>query len=78
MNTVKGAFWLVGGAGIGAGFTYLYATRKGRRMRRQLSRMLDSYRYNIEDSGRDLLERGKELAESARTFWGERSRVFQH
>ena len=65
--------WLVAGIGIGAGATWLFATRGGRKAQRQVVRIVDDGREYLVKAGQDALEkgkdfyeRGKELAEDAR------------
>ena len=76
-----GALWLIGGVGIGAGCTYLFATREGRRFRRKVYRTAQDYRNEMLESGRemmdkgkDLIDRGKVMANNTREFFGDRIR----
>ena len=69
-NSGEKIFWLVAGAGIGAGATYLFGTREGRRYRRQVARMvedgceqLEVVRQDVLESGKEVFERGKEIVE---------------
>ena len=80
----NGIAWLVGGIGIGAGCTYLFATREGRRLRRNMYRRAEDCRERVVSAGKDMLEngkelldRGKDLGHDAREFLGRSARAFQ-
>ena len=75
MNTsyVGKGLWFVAGVGIGAGATWLFATRGGRKARRQVAHMVkDGREYIVKagesacETGKEFYERGKEFAEDAR------------
>ena len=81
----SGALWLIAGVGIGAGCTYLFATREGRRFRRKVYRTAQDYSAEMLESGRemmdkgkDLLDRGKAFASNTREFLGHRARRASH
>ena len=57
----SGVLWLVAGVGIGAGCTYLVATREGRRFRRKVYRTAQDYRNEMLESGREMMEKGKDF-----------------
>ena len=65
--------WLISGVGIGAGCTYLFATRDGRRLRRRLhqrgARLVETSQDWVE-SGKQLVDRGVELANDVGDFVG--------
>ena len=76
--------WLAGGMGLGAGCTYLFATRQGRRLRRNMYRKAEDCRDRMVSAGEDLLHNGKSLLDRSRAFGddmreflGRTSRVFQ-
>ena len=58
-----GFVWLVAGLGLGAGVTYLFTTKSGKKARRYVSRMAEDGREKLAESGQEVLERGKELFE---------------
>ena len=62
MKTTDG-LWMIAGIGIGAGVTYLFATRQGRRLRRNLYRKADQYRAKFVAGTQDMLENGREILE---------------
>jgi YtxH-like protein len=85
MMKASGALWLISGVGIGAGCTYLFATRDGRRLRRRVARMAEDCRSHLAEGGKEMMEGGKELldkgkalADDAREFIGRGVRGFQH
>ncbi|MCH7979000.1 MAG: YtxH domain-containing protein [Acidobacteria bacterium] len=58
-----GFVWLVAGLGLGAGVTYLFTTKSGKKARRYVSRMAEDGRERLTESGQEVLERGKALYE---------------
>jgi hypothetical protein len=80
----NGIPWLIGGIGIGAGCTYLFATRAGRRLRRNIYRKAEDCTSRVVaagndmlESGRDLVERGKDLGNYTTNFLRRGARAFQ-
>ena len=70
---IQQSLWFTAGLGIGIGATWLFATRDGRRARRQVAHMVkDGREYIVKagesacETGKEFYERGKELAEDAR------------
>ena len=67
--------WLIAGIGIGAGSTYILATRGGRRLRRKIARQSTQLRDRLFSSGKDivgrsksLIDRGKQTGDQVRQF----------
>ncbi len=58
-----GFVWLVAGLGLGAGVTYLFTTKSGKKARRYVSRMAEDGRERFTEGGQEVLERGKALYE---------------
>lgn len=73
-NTVEKALWFVVGAGVGAGVTFLYGTRTGRKYRRQMARMAEEGCERITETGQEILNKGKEFYESGKQFVEETGR----
>ena len=55
--------WLVAGAGLGAGLTFLFATKSGRKARRQVMRYAEETGERIAETGQDVLDKGKQVYE---------------
>lgn len=64
----KNSLWLIGGASIGAGATWLFGTRSGRKARRQMARMVEDGRERLGEAGHDVLEKGKEAFERGKEY----------
>ena len=62
--------WFTTGLGIGAGATWLFGTRSGRRARRQITRVVEDGRERLTEAGHDVLEKGGELYERGKEFVG--------
>ena len=58
-----GIVWLVAGLGLGAGVTYLFTSKSGKKARRYVSRMAEDGRERLTETGQEVLDRGKELYE---------------
>ena len=62
------SLWLTAGIGVGAGATWLYGTRSGRKARRQIARVAEDGRERLTEAGHDVLEKGEELYERGKEF----------
>ena len=60
--------WFVVGVGIGTGATFLFGTREGRKVRRQVARMMEDGCDQITEAGREAIDKGKELLDEGRGF----------
>jgi len=76
MKRAQKIMWFAAGVGGGAGLTYLFATREGKRIRRRLNRMAEEGRCRIVEGGQELLDRGKEMADDAREYLKRGTRAF--
>jgi len=54
-NHIQQSLWLTVGLGIGAGATWLFTTRDGRRARRQIAHMVKDGRERLNETGHDAL-----------------------
>lgn len=59
------AIWFLAGAAVGATVALLFAPQSGERTRKLIGRKAEEGRDAIYDSGRDLYEKGKEIADEA-------------
>jgi len=60
------AVWFLAGAAVGATLALLYAPQTGTQTRRLLVKKSKQGREALGDSGRDLMDRGRELYEKGR------------
>lgn len=68
--------WFVAGAAIGAAVALLYAPQSGEDTRRFLGDKAKEGRSALADSGRDMMERGRELYDRGRKMADEAADMF--
>ena len=68
--------WFLAGAVIGAGAALLLAPKSGKDTRNYLSRTTKDSREAMESSGRELMERGKELYDRGKKIAEDASELF--
>jgi len=69
--------WFVAGAAIGAAVALLYAPQSGDRTRRLISRKAKEGRDVLSDSGRELLDKGRDLYEKGRQVADDAAELFE-
>lgn len=69
--------WFLAGAVIGAGAALLLAPQTGKETRDYLGRTTKESRDSMEASGRELMERGKELYDRGRKIAEDASDLFE-
>ena len=69
--------WLMAGVAIGATVALLYAPASGDETRRTIVKRTTEGRVAIADSGRDMLERGKEMYEKGRKMADDAADMFE-
>jgi len=69
--------WFIAGAAVGATFALLYAPQSGDRTRRLISKKAREGREVLEDSGRDLLDKGRDLYKQGRKVADEAADLFE-
>lgn len=69
--------WFLAGASIGAVIALLYAPASGEETRRIIAKKTEEGRGALQDSGKDLLERGREMYERGRQLADEAAGVFE-
>lgn len=72
-----GALWFVAGLALGATFALLYAPESGEDTRKRIRKAARRSAGQLKDSGRNLIDRGMELADEA-TEMLERGRSLIH
>jgi gas vesicle protein len=65
---IQQSLWFTAGLGIGAGATWLLATRDGRKARRKIGHMVREGRERLNEAGQDVFERGKEMLDRGKEF----------
>lgn len=56
------------GLGIGAGATWLLATRDGRKAQRKIAHMVKDGRERLHETGHDVFEKGREMLDRGKEF----------
>ena len=69
--------WLMAGVAIGATVALLYAPASGEETRRTIVKKTKQGREAIGDSGREMLERGKEMYEKGRKMADDAAEMFE-
>ena len=69
--------WFVAGAVIGAAAALLLAPKSGKDTRKYLGKTTKQTREAMESSGRDMMERGKELYERGRKIAEDAGDLFE-
>lgn len=68
--------WLVAGAALGAGIAILFAPASGEETRKTIARKTGEGRAALSGSGREMLERGREMFDRARQLTEEAADLF--
>ena len=69
--------WFVAGIAIGSTIALLYAPASGEETRRRITKKTQQGREALADSGRDMLERGREMYERGRKLADEAAEMFE-
>jgi gas vesicle protein len=69
--------WFVAGAAIGATIALLYAPASGHDTRRRIVKKTKQSREAIADSGREVLDRGRDMYEKGRKLADEAAEMFE-
>jgi gas vesicle protein len=75
-NTSK-LVWFFAGAAIGSAIALLYAPTSGDETRRRIGEAASRGRERLNESGRDLVEKGKEIFDRGRQMADEASELFE-
>lgn len=76
-NSGSEILWFVAGVAIGASVALLFAPASGAETRSQIARKTEEGRAALAGSGKDMLERGKELFERGRQLADEAADMFE-
>jgi gas vesicle protein len=69
--------WFVAGAAIGAAVALLYAPQSGQETRRYLRKKAQKGTEALADTGRDLMDSGRELFEKGRKVADDAAELFE-
>jgi gas vesicle protein len=69
--------WFMAGIAIGATVALLYAPASGAQTRRKIVKKTQEHRDAVADSGREMLERGKEMYERGRKLADDAAEMFE-
>jgi gas vesicle protein len=72
-----GLVWFVAGAAIGASIALLYAPQSGRDTRRFINKKTRQGREVLEETGRDLADKGRELYKKGRGLADDAAELFE-
>ncbi|MBS1829251.1 MAG: YtxH domain-containing protein [Acidobacteria bacterium] len=75
-NTSK-LVWFLAGAAIGSAIALLYAPASGDETRRKIGEAAGRGRDRLNESGRDIVEKGKELFDRGRQIADDASELFE-
>lgn len=75
-NTSK-LVWFLAGAAIGSAIALLYAPASGDETRRRIGEAAGRGRDRLNESGRDMVEKGKELFDRGRQIADDASELFE-
>jgi gas vesicle protein len=76
-NDGSGILWFVAGVAIGASVALLFAPASGAETRSQIAKKTEQGRAALAGSGKDMLERGKELFERGKQLADEAAEMFE-
>lgn len=69
--------WFMAGIAIGATIALLYAPASGEVTRRKIARKTEQGRAALADSGREMLDRGREMYEKGRRLADDAAEMFE-
>ena len=76
-NNSGSLVWFVAGAAIGASIALLYAPQSGRDTRRLITKKTREGREVLEDAGRDLADKGRDLYKKGRGLADDAAELFE-
>jgi gas vesicle protein len=69
--------WFAAGLGIGATIALLYAPASGQVTRRRIAKKTNEHREALTESGKEMLDRGKEMYERGRKLADDAADMFE-
>ncbi len=77
MENTSRVVWFLTGAALGASIALLYAPQSGRDTRRYLGKQAKRSREAMEEFGRDLADKGRDLYEKGRRVADDAAELFE-
>lgn len=71
------AVWFIAGIAVGAAVALLYAPASGQQTRRKIAKKTQEQRDVLMDSGKDMLDRGREMYERGRQLADDAADMFE-
>jgi gas vesicle protein len=72
-----GIVWFLAGAAVGASVALLFAPASGKHTRKYIARSTEKGKDALTDSGKELVDRSKELYERGRALVDEAAELFE-
>lgn len=72
----SGVVWFIAGAAVGAAVALLYAPAAGHETRRKIATKTDQGRAALQDSGKEMIDRGREMFERGRKMADDAAEMF--
>jgi len=76
-SNTTGIAWFFAGAAVGAAIALLYAPAAGHETRRRIGKKTDEGRAALQDSGKEMIDRGREMFERGRKMADEAAEMFE-
>jgi gas vesicle protein len=76
-NSSSGFVWFLAGAAVGAAVALLYAPKAGRETRKYISKTTEKSKDAITESGKELVDRGKDLYDRGRALADDAADLFE-
>jgi gas vesicle protein len=76
-NSGVSVAWFLVGAAVGAAVALLYAPQSGKDTRRLIAKKTEEGREILADSGKEVLDRGKDLFDRGRELADEAAEIFE-
>ncbi len=76
-SSSPGVVWFIAGAAVGAAVALLYAPASGHETRRKIAKHTDRGRVALQESGKEMIDRGREMFERGRKMADEAAELFE-
>jgi gas vesicle protein len=76
-NSSSGFVWFLAGAAVGAAVALLYAPKAGKETRKYISKTTEKSKDAITESGKELVDRGKDLYDRGRALADDAADLFE-
>ena len=76
-DSTNGVVWFLAGAALGAAIAILYAPASGAETRRKIAKKTEEGRAKLSESGREMVDKGRDLYEKGRRVADEAAEMFE-